>query len=74
MVGSDVQYFPVMGHGLSGLSAAGQSYTVLISTNLALPLSNWFPVLSTNLPGSSAFIQDIQATNQRRFYRVKVGL
>jgi hypothetical protein len=30
-------------------------------------------VLTTNLPGSSAFIPDNQATTQRRFYRVKVG-
>jgi hypothetical protein len=56
---------------LSG--AAGTNYTVLASTNAALPLPNWSPVLTTNLPGSSAFIQDNQATTQRRFYRVKVG-
>ena len=56
---------------LSG--AAGTNYTVLASTNAARPLSNWFPVLTTNLPGSSAFIQDNQATNQRRYYRVRVG-
>jgi hypothetical protein len=56
---------------LSG--AAGTNYTVLASTNAALPLANWSPVLTTNLPGSSAFIQDNQATTQRRYYRVKVG-
>jgi hypothetical protein len=56
---------------LSG--AAGTNYTVFASTNAALPLSNWSPVLTTNLPGSSAFIQDNQATTQRRYYRVKVG-
>jgi hypothetical protein len=53
---------------------AGQNYTVLATTNLSLPLSNWFPVLITNLSGSSALIRDSQATNQQRFYRVKVGL
>ena len=57
---------------LSG--AAGQNYTVLVTTNLALPLANWSTVLTTNLSASTATIQDIQATNQRRFYRVKVGL
>ena len=56
---------------LSGVS--GQNYTILASTNAALPLSNWLPMLTTNLPGNSAFIQDNLATNQRRFYRVKVG-
>jgi hypothetical protein len=48
----------------------GTSYTVLATTNVTLPLSNWFTVLVTNLPGNSAFIQDNQATNKQRFYRV----
>jgi hypothetical protein len=56
---------------LSG--ATGQNYTVLASTNLALYLSNWSAVLTTNLSASPASIQDNQATNQRRFYRVRVG-
>jgi hypothetical protein len=56
---------------LSGVS--GQNYTVLTTTNPALPLANWSTLLITNLPGSSAFIQDNTASNQRRFYRVKVG-
>jgi hypothetical protein len=49
--------------------ASGISYTVLAATDLALPLSNWFAVLVTNLPGNSAFIQDNHATNEQRFYR-----
>jgi hypothetical protein len=57
---------------LSG--AASQTYTVLATTNLALPLSNWSTVLITNLSAATATIQDPQATNSRRFYRVKVGL
>jgi hypothetical protein len=56
---------------LSGTS--GQNYTVLASTNSALHLSNWFPVLTTNLSCSSVFIPDCQATNKQRYYRVKVG-
>ncbi len=53
--------------------SVGQNYTVLASTNISLPVSNWFTVLTTNLSTSPAFIQDNQATNKQRFYRVKVG-
>jgi len=56
---------------LTGIT--GQNYTILASTNVALPMSNWFTVLTTNLSGSPAFIQDNHATNDRRFYRVLVG-
>ena len=52
----------------------GQYYTVLTTTNPALPLVNWSTLLITNLSGNSALIQDNLATSQRRFYRVKVGL
>jgi len=51
----------------------GRTYTVLASTNPALPLSAWSPVLTTNLSDSPAFIQDNQATGPWRFYRAKVG-
>jgi hypothetical protein len=57
---------------LSGLT--GQTYTILASTNLTLPMSNWVTVLTTNLSTSPAFIEDNQATNKQRFYRVKFGL
>ncbi|MCX6903261.1 MAG: putative Ig domain-containing protein, partial [Verrucomicrobia bacterium] len=56
---------------LSGLP--GQTYTILTSTNLASPLSEWSPVLTTNLSDSPAFIQDNQAAGPWRFYRAKVG-
>ena len=59
------------GFQLSGLQ--GQNYTILASTNVSLPISNWFPVLTTNLSTSPAFIQDNQATNKQRFYRVLFG-
>jgi hypothetical protein len=52
----------------------GQNYTVLVSTNAALHMTNWFTVLTTNLSASPVFIQDNQATNKQRYYRVKVGL
>jgi hypothetical protein len=55
---------------LSGLP--GSTYSVLVATNPARPLSNWAILLTTNLSGYSAFIQDNQATNQRRFYRARL--
>ena len=51
----------------------GQNYTILATTNLSVPMSNWFTVLTTNLSSSPALIWDNHATNQQRFYRVKVG-
>ena len=59
------------GFQLSGVP--GQTYTILASTNIALPMSDWFPVLTTNLSTSPAQIEDYQATNGQRFYRVKAG-
>jgi len=56
---------------LSGVP--GQNYTVLVATNAARPLMNWSTLLITNLSASPALIQDNQATNKQRFYRVKVG-
>jgi hypothetical protein len=51
----------------------GQDYTVQVSTNLAS--TNWFTLRTiTNLLHNPMFIQDNQATNNQRFYRVKVGL
>jgi hypothetical protein len=54
---------------LSG--TANQNYTVQVTTNLAS--TNWSTLLTTNLSASPVFIQDNQATNKQRFYRVKVG-
>ena len=56
---------------LSGVP--GQNYTVLYAANPALALTNWSTLLVTNLPASTVLIQDNQAINQQRFYRVKVG-
>jgi hypothetical protein len=55
---------------LSG--TAGQTYSVQVLTNLAS--TNWLTLMTTNLSASPALIQDNQATNKQRFYRVKVGL
>ncbi len=59
--------------GLNFSGIPGSNYTILATTNLALPLSNWFTVLVTNLSTNSVFIQDNQATNKQRFYRIKAG-
>ena len=56
---------------LSGVP--GQNYTVLYAANPALALTNWSTLVVTNLPASSVLIQDNQAINQQRYYRVKVG-
>ncbi len=59
------------GFNLGG--SPGVNYTVVASTNLSVPLSNWFTVVTTNLLGNSALIQDNQATNRQRFYRGKTA-
>ena len=59
------------GFNLGGVP--GSNYTVLTTTNLSIPLSNWLTLLITNLPAQSAFIQDSQATNKQRFYRILNG-
>jgi hypothetical protein len=58
--------------GFDLLGLGDTNYTVQFSTNFSS--TNWFTLLTTNLPYDSAFfIQDNQATNHQRFYRVKVG-
>ena len=58
------------GFNLNG--ASGNNYTVQASTNLAT--TNWFTVtVVSNLVGNSFFIEDNQATNAQRFYRVMNG-
>jgi hypothetical protein len=57
--------------GFTLAGSPGTNYTVLASTNLAT--TNWFTLMTTNLSVSPAFVQDNQATNRSRFYRVKRG-
>jgi hypothetical protein len=52
--------------------AAGQNYTVQMSTNLGS--TNWTVILVTNSPSANAFdVIDYGATGKQRFYRVLVG-
>ncbi|MGH7972335.1 MAG: choice-of-anchor tandem repeat GloVer-containing protein, partial [Limisphaerales bacterium] len=48
--------------------SAGQTYTVQMSTNIAL--SNWMPILVTNATSGEFLFTDPTPTNQQRFYRV----
>ena len=52
---------------------AGSNYTILCTTNLLLPITNWSTLLITNLSGNSAIIEDDRATNALFYYRVKSG-
>lgn len=58
--------------GFNLIGSAGYNYTVQASTNLASP--NWFTLtIITNFSGNELFINDHQATNSARFYRVFQG-
>jgi autotransporter-associated beta strand protein len=49
----------------------GQGYSVLASTNIALPFSSWPIIQSGSLPSSSYLFNDLNATNfSRRFYLI----
>ena len=51
----------------------GSTYSILASTTLSAPVAGWTTIMTTNLSGGSALIQDNDATNDQRFYRVKTG-
>jgi hypothetical protein len=52
--------------------ATGQNYTIQMSTNLSF--TNWATLLITNNATTNAFdVIDLNATNNQRFYRIKVG-
>ena len=48
---------------------AGQNYTIQYSTTL----TNWANLVITNAPASSFEFIDLNATDNRRFYRVLSG-
>ena len=49
----------------------GQGYTVLSSTNAALPLATWTPLTTGTFGAGSVTFTDTSATNDMRFYRIK---
>jgi hypothetical protein len=49
---------------------SGQTYHVLTSTNVALPLASWTVLSSGTFAGSPASYTDTQATNKAQFYGV----
>ena len=51
--------------------ASGQPYTVLTSTNLATPLSNWVQLTNGTFNGSPTNFTDSAATNKTRFYLIE---
>jgi hypothetical protein len=55
---------------LSGLGEANQSYGIYVSTNVMLPMTNWWLLGSTNadVGGVIQFLSD-HATNKQCFYR-----
>ena len=50
--------------------SSGQRYTVLMTTNLALPLANWTQVMSGVFGATPVDFTDAGATGAERFYRV----
>jgi autotransporter-associated beta strand protein len=56
---------------LSFSGESGQSYTVLMATNLDLPLADWNALTSGVFGGSPVDFTDTSATNTARFYRIK---
>jgi hypothetical protein len=52
--------------------AAGNNYTLLMSTNLAS--ANWVPIFTTNASNTNTLVvPDSNATNPARFYRIEVN-
>ena len=60
-----------VGAYLSG--TVGSNYTILVSTNITLPMANWSPVFVTNLTTSPVLLVDPQPTNRQLFYRALLG-
>ena len=58
------------GFNLSFSGVTGQSYRVLASTNLTLPLTNWLTLTNGVLGAGQINFIDASATNRVRFYRV----
>lgn len=49
---------------------SGQTYKVLASTNVALPIASWMQLTSGTFGASAVTYTDTAATNTARFYRI----
>jgi len=55
---------------VSGTGSAYTPYNIYASTNVTLPMTNWFKIGTTNSSAGGAIqFLDSQATNAQRFYR-----
>jgi hypothetical protein len=77
--GTAVEALPVLSEGVSlgggqfrltFSGSSGQTYEVLTSTNVALPMASWKVLTSGTFDGSPVNFTDTQATNAAQFYRV----
>jgi len=55
---------------MSFTGANGQSYTVIMTTNLTLPLSSWAQLTNGVFGSGAVDFTDTNATNTARFYRI----
>ena len=63
--------FGAGGFSLSFSGANGQSYQVLASTNLSLPLTNWLTLTNGFFGTGTINFTDSVAINEQKFYRVR---
>jgi hypothetical protein len=68
-----VSYGPLSGTSfpLTFRGTSGQSYAVLTSTNVALPLTNWMVLASGTFGATPVTFTDTSATNAQQFYRLQ---
>ena len=78
-VSSGTLYQPVLSglsYGLTGpvltfSGTNGQTYTVLATTNLLLPVTNWSILSTGTLTGAAMTYTNLTATNSQQFYLIK---
>jgi len=67
---SGIAVLPTGNFSFTLTGTAGQTYSVLASTNVALPMASWQVLTSGVLPASTYVFEDLTATNYPlRFYR-----
>jgi hypothetical protein len=68
-----ISYGPLSGNSfpLTFSGSSGQRYSVLTSTNVALPLASWTVLSSGTFGASPVTYNDGSATNAQQFYRIQ---